>query len=48
MSVVSKTKAWKLPSKFDSSDPNAKILEADLLQKVKKTACVCGRDDRRH
>jgi len=37
MSVVSKAKAWKLPSKFDDSDPDAKILEADLLQKVKKT-----------
>lgn len=37
MSVVSKTKTWKLPSKFDSSDPNAKILEADLLQTIKKS-----------
>ena len=37
MSVVSKTKVWKLPSKFDSSDPNAKILEADLLQTIKKS-----------
>ena len=37
MSVVSKTKAWKLPSKFDSSDPEAKILEADLLQTIKKS-----------
>ena len=37
MSVVSKTKQWKLPSKFDSSDPDAKILEADLLQIIKKS-----------
>ena len=36
MSVVSKTKVWKLPSRFDDSDPNEKILEADLLVTVKK------------
>lgn len=37
MSVVSKTKAWKLPSKFDDTDPNAKILESELLETVKKS-----------
>ena len=37
MSVVSKTKVWKLPSKFDDTDPNAKILEVDLLETIKKS-----------
>jgi hypothetical protein len=37
MSIISKTKAWKLSSKFDDSDPDAKILEADLLKTVKKS-----------
>jgi hypothetical protein len=37
MSVASKTKSWKLSSKFDSSDPESKILEADLLQTIKKS-----------
>jgi len=37
MSVASKTKAWKLPSKFDDTDPDAKILESELLETVKKS-----------
>lgn len=37
MSIVSKTKLWKLSSKFDDTDPNAKILESDLLLTVKKS-----------
>ena len=37
MSIVSKTKVWKLSSKFDDTDPDAKILEADLLQTIKKS-----------
>ena len=37
MSVVSKTKVWKLSSKFDDTDPDAKILESDLLLTVKKS-----------
>ena len=37
MSIVSKTKAWKLSSKFDDTDPNAKILESELLLTVKKS-----------
>jgi hypothetical protein len=37
MSVVSKTKTWKLSSKFDDTDPDTKILEADLLQTIKKS-----------
>ena len=26
------TKKWKLPSRYDDSDPDAKILEEDLLK----------------
>jgi len=37
MSIVSKTKAWKLSSKFDDTDPEAKILESELLLTVKKS-----------
>jgi hypothetical protein len=37
MSVTSKTKAWKLSSKFDDTDPEAKILESELLLTVKKS-----------
>ena len=34
MSITSKTKQWKLDSRFDDSDPTAKTLESELMSSL--------------